>query len=229
MPRDSQLILWQFLNNLENEHDMIKIPIDVKNIHTICWTYYIHGVMMEMLGITYLCAASRKIGLMRNLVLSPSSTSPTSPSSSLASHIHCFTTSNLCKYLIMNPKHPSHMYPLAIETFGLAILHTYNFKVFMYLFTRYIHLVTTNPHISNSSARWYNKCVMMSKMEGGKWISNKVKLIATSMRSDLISKRFQTLLQSLLNTLEILMIAIQGLGTNKPLNANGIIYCINTW
>jgi hypothetical protein len=49
------------------------------------------------------------------------------------------------------------------------------------------------------------------------------------MRSDLISKRFQTLLQSLLNTLEILMIAIQGLGTNKPLNANGIIYCINTW
>ncbi len=124
--------------------------------------------MMEMLGITYLCAASRKIGLMRNLVLSPSSTSPTSPSSSLASHIHCFTTSNLCKYLIMNPKHPSHMYPLAIETFGLAILHTYNFKVFMYLFTRYIHLVTTNPHISNSSARWYNKCVMMSKMEGGK-------------------------------------------------------------
>jgi len=48
------------------------------------------------------------------------------------------------------------------------------------------------------------------------------------MQSDSISERFQTLLQSLLNTLEILMIAIQGLEANKPLNANGIIYCINT-
>jgi hypothetical protein len=25
------------------------------------------------------------------------------------------------------------------------------------------------------------------------------------------------------------MIAIRGLGANKPLNANGIIYSINTW
>jgi hypothetical protein len=36
-------------------------------------------------------------------------------------------------------------------------------------------------------------------------------------------------LQNLLDTFDILMIAIWGLGANKPLNANGIIYCINIW
>lgn len=143
-----QLKKWRWHDNDQ--------PIDVKNIHTIYWTYYIHGVMMEMLAITYLCATSRKLGLMRNLVLAPSSTSPTFPSSSSTSHIHRFTTSNLCKYLVMDPKHPSRMYPSAIETSGLAILCTYNFKVFMYLSTRYIHLVATGPHISNLSTRWYN-------------------------------------------------------------------------
>jgi len=128
-----------------------------------------------------------------------------------------FTTSNPYKYSIMNPKHSSHVYPSTIHAFGLAILCTYNFKVFMYISTKYIHLVAIGPHISNSSIKWYNKCVMMSKKEGGKWISNKAKLTATSMWSDSISERFQTLLQNLLDTLEILMIAIWGLRANKPI------------
>jgi hypothetical protein len=58
---------------------------------------------------------------------------------------------------------------------------------------------------------------------------SKLKMTATSDIKDYISKGFQTLLQILLNTLEIFMIAIQGLGANKPLNVNGIICCINTW
>jgi hypothetical protein len=44
----------------------------------------------------------------------------------------------------------------------------------------------------------------------------------------LMSKGFQTLLQSFLNTLEILITTIRGLGTNKSFNANGKIYYINT-
>jgi hypothetical protein len=84
--------------------------------------------MMEMLANTYSCVASRKLRLVRNLVPAPFSISPTSPSSSSTSHIHHFITSNLCKFLVMNPKHSSHMYHLAIEAFDLAILCTYNFK-----------------------------------------------------------------------------------------------------
>jgi hypothetical protein len=69
----------------------------------------------------------------------------------------------------------------------------------------------------------------MSKKLDGKCISNKLKLTTTSDINDYISKQFQTLLQILLNTLKILMIVIQGPRANKPLNANGIICCINTW
>jgi hypothetical protein len=76
-----------------------------------------------------------------------------------------FITSNPYKYSIMNPKHSFHVYPSVIQAFGLAILCTYNFK---YLSTKYIHLVAIGPHISNTSIKWYNKCVMMSKKEGGK-------------------------------------------------------------
>jgi hypothetical protein len=59
------------------------------------------------------------------------------------------------------------MYPLVIEAYGLVILCTYNFKVFMYLSMGYIHLVATSPHISNSSIRWYNKCIKVYALEGG--------------------------------------------------------------
>jgi len=68
----------------------------------------------------------------------------------------------------------------------------------------------------------------MSKKDGGKWISNKAKLTETYNWNDLMSKGFQTLLQSFLNTLEILITTIRGLGTNKSFNANGKIYYINT-
>jgi len=70
---------------------------------------------------------------------------------------------------------------------------------------------------------------MMSKKDGGKWISNKVKLTETSNWSDSMSEGFQTLLQSFLNTLKILITTIWGYGAKKPLNANGKICYIKTW
>jgi hypothetical protein len=69
----------------------------------------------------------------------------------------------------------------------------------------------------------------MSKKLSGKCISNKLRLTATSGLRDFIFEGFQTLLQILRNTFEIFMTAIQGPRANKPLNANGIICCINTW
>lgn len=192
------------------------------------WTYWVHGIMMAELSNRYWWARSHKVVLMRNLMPAPFSTSPTSPSS-LASHIFHFTTSNLCKYSMMKLKHSYRTYPLAIEALGLTILRIYNFNVFMYLSTRYIHLVTTRPHKSNLFTRWYSKWIVMSKKDGGKWISNKAKLTETYNWNDLMSKGFQTLLQSFLNTLEILITTIRGLGANKSFNVNGKIYYINTW
>jgi hypothetical protein len=63
----------------------------------------------------------------------------------------------------------------------------------------------------------------MSKKDGGQCISNKAKLPKTSNLSESIYEGFQTLLQNFLNTLEILMTTIQGLGTINPFNANGKI------
>jgi hypothetical protein len=60
----------------------------------------------------------------------------------------------------------------------------------------------------------------MSKKDGGQCISNKAKLPKTSNLSESIYEGFQTLF---LNTLEILMTTIQGLGTINPFNANGKI------
>jgi hypothetical protein len=68
----------------------------------------------------------------------------------------------------------------------------------------------------------------MLKKLSGKCISSKLRLITTSNLRDYIYERFQTLLQIVLNTCEILMTAIQGPKANKPFNANGIICCINT-
>jgi len=185
--------------------------------------------MMAKLSNTYWWTRSHKVVLMRNLLLAPSSTSPTSFSSSSTSHIRHFTTSNIYKYSMMKTKHSSQVYPLAIEASSLAILCTKNFNVFMYLFTRYIHLVAIGPHKSNSFTRWYNKWTMMSKKDGGKWISNKAKLTKTSNWSDSMSKGFQTLLQSFLNTLEIFITTIRGPRAKKPFNVNGKICYINTW
>jgi len=67
---------------------------------------------------------------------------------------------------------------------------------------------------------------MLEKLSG-KCISSKVRLITTFNLRDDIYERFQTLLQILLDTCEILMTAIQGPKADKPFNASGIIWCIN--
>jgi len=69
----------------------------------------------------------------------------------------------------------------------------------------------------------------MSKKDGGKCFSIKAKLIMTSFCNESISKGSQTLEHIFLNTLETLMIAIQGLEPRRPLYANGKICCIKTW
>jgi hypothetical protein len=68
----------------------------------------------------------------------------------------------------------------------------------MYLSIGYIHLVAPRPHKSNSFIRWYSKWVMMSKKDGGKWISNKAKLTKTSNWNDLMSKGIPNLVTKLL-------------------------------
>jgi hypothetical protein len=67
------------------------------------------------------------------------------------------------------------------------------------------------------------------KKDGGKCISIKVKLIATSFCNESILEGSQTLKHILLNTLETFMIAIRGPKPRRPLNANGKIYHIRTW
>ncbi len=66
------------------------------------------------------------------------------------------------------------------------------------------------------------------KKDDGKCISTNVKLTATSCWSESISQGFQTLLHTLLNTLEIFVIAIRGLGVRSPYSACGKICCIKT-
>jgi hypothetical protein len=64
----------------------------------------------------------------------------------------------------------------------------------------------------------------MSEKDGGKCISIKTKLIATSFYNESILEGSQTLEHILLNTLETLMIAIQGPKPRRPFNANGKIW-----
>jgi hypothetical protein len=151
---------------------------------------------------------------MRNFVPTPSNIPPTSPFYSSTSQMHHFTTSNLCKYLVMKPKLSFQMCPSDIDDSSLAIFLTYNFKVFIYHSMGYIHLIVTKLHKSNPFTKWYSKCVMMWKKEGGKSISSKAKLIATLYRNYSISKGFQTLWQCLVNTLGIHMMTIWSLGVN---------------
>jgi hypothetical protein len=94
-------------------------------------------------------------------------------------HMCHYTTSNLYKYSIMKPRHSSIIYPSTMDLSSPAILHTSVFMVFVFLSTRYIHLVASSPYKSNSSTRWHNKWIMMLKKGGGKWISSKARLTTT--------------------------------------------------
>ncbi len=76
-------------------------------LHLTIDFYQVQGIIMAMFVNTYWWARSCKVGLMWNLVPTPSRTSPTSPSSSSASHMPLFTMSFFCKYLVIKPSHSS--------------------------------------------------------------------------------------------------------------------------
>jgi len=69
----------------------------------------------------------------------------------------------------------------------------------------------------------------MSKKDGGKCISTNAKETTTSSRNESISEGFQTLLRIFLNTLEILITTIQGLGARHPRSASSKICSIKIW
>jgi hypothetical protein len=83
---------------------------------------------------------------------------------------------------------------------GLALFHTYPFKVFKYLSIGYIQWVCTRPHNSSSSTRCTKRCIMMSKNEGGNSYYNNTIVIATSFLSSPIVVGSRILAHSFLKT-----------------------------
>jgi hypothetical protein len=142
---NSLLLLWQFLN-IDHIRLMTRkwSSCDVKDVHIAWWTYYIHGIMMEVLVNTYQCATTCKPRLMKNLVPTPFSTSPTFPSSTF--QMGHFTTSNLCQYSVIKPNHSSQCIPQTLTLQASPYFLTYNFKVFMYLSIGYIRLIQQLGH-----------------------------------------------------------------------------------
>ena len=82
------------------------------------------------------------------------------------------TGSQLGKQLEHNWMAYSTMYCSIIEAFGWYWLLICPFKIFMYLSTGYIHLKRTSQHNRVSLPWWTIKWTMISKNEGGKYISN---------------------------------------------------------
>ena len=123
-----------------------------------------------MFATAYWWARSFNVVAIKCFTPSLFTTSSTSSHYSFASQTRQSTTSNLCKYFIMNPRHSFFMYPPAIEASVLTMFWIYYFNVFMYLLIGYIHVEDTCLHMSNSSTRWYTKCVRISKIGRGKWI-----------------------------------------------------------
>ncbi len=103
-------------------------------LHLTIDFYQVQGIIMAMFVNTYWWARSCKVRLVWSLVPTPSNTLPTSPSSSSTSHMCLFTMSNFYKYSRIKPRHSSQLRPFAIDASNHAILHTYNFNVFMYLY-----------------------------------------------------------------------------------------------
>lgn len=185
--------------------------------------------MMDMLFNTYWWARSCKPWLIKkfgtNIFMHFSSISsffiyiPYSPLHNLKSlQIFSYESKAFISNMSFNhwPFRPNHIVNIGFQGFHVSFHWIH-------------HLVETSPHKSNSSTRWYNKCIIMSKKEDGKCISTKAKLIATSIRSESISKGFHTLLHILLNNFETFITTIQGPRARSPLKANGKNSCIRIW
>jgi hypothetical protein len=91
-------------------------------------------------------------------------------------------------------------------TFKLYFPHI-PFNVFKYHSTKYIHRVWIGSHNSNSSTKWTNKCVMISK-HGGNFRSSNINVIIASFFNSPIMARSTTLAHSCLKTWHNQMIAI---------------------
>ncbi len=110
--------------------------------------YYNQGDIRDMLVITYWWATSCRAKNIKNFTLAPSDTSQTLFSSSSASHTWYYTTSNLCKYLVMKPRHSSLMYPFVMDSSSFTIFCTQIFKLFMYLSTDYTKMRPSSLWVS---------------------------------------------------------------------------------
>ena len=78
-------------------------------------THLCHGFMLDKFDSAYWWARSLNTADIRYFAPAPSTTSSTSPYSSSASQTRPSTTSNLCKYYVMNPRHSSLTYPSTIR------------------------------------------------------------------------------------------------------------------
>jgi len=109
------------------------------------------------------CAMSRRSTIMNCGRPPPSSTSSIMVEFSLSSHTLHLVVVKSCMYSMQNPNASSSAKPFAMLPSGLALFHTYPFKVFKYLSIGYIQWVWTGPHNFSSSIRCTKRCVMMSK------------------------------------------------------------------
>jgi hypothetical protein len=112
---------------------------------------------------------------------------------------------------------------------GLALFHTYPFKVFKYLSIGYIQWVWIQPHNSSSSTRCTKRCIMMSKNEGENSYSNNTRVIVTSFLSSPIVVRSRILAHSFLKTRhKHIMAILQPFDIRSHMHRDNIL-CIITW